>query len=52
MEINFLKPNDKQVEEEVLQFLLDHFLIDEPLFEGLKISREEVIPFYKGLELF
>uniref|UniRef100_A0A915NZL4 N-acetyltransferase domain-containing protein n=1 Tax=Meloidogyne floridensis TaxID=298350 RepID=A0A915NZL4_9BILA len=38
MEINFLKPNDKKEEEEVLQFLLDHFLIDEPLFEGLKIK--------------
>uniref|UniRef100_A0A1I8BCA8 N-acetyltransferase domain-containing protein n=1 Tax=Meloidogyne hapla TaxID=6305 RepID=A0A1I8BCA8_MELHA len=50
MEINFLKPNDKEQSEEVLQFLLDHFVIDEPLFEGLNIGREEVIPFYKGNE--
>lgn len=49
MEINFLKPNDKEQSEEVLQFLLDHFVIDEPLFEGLNIGREEVIPFYKEI---
>jgi hypothetical protein len=50
LEFSFLKQNDEKQLEEVLQFLLDHFLNDEPLFEALKINKEEVIPFYKGFK--
>ncbi|KAF7632352.1 hypothetical protein Mgra_00008278, partial [Meloidogyne graminicola] len=48
LETSLLKKDDKDQAEEVLQFLLDHFLTDEPLFESLNINKEEVIPFYKG----